>query len=873
MKLKKPVPPRPEKQKALSKIEFTPFPIVGIGASAGGLEALEEFFGNVSKNCGIAFVVIQHLDPTHVGIMPELLQRTTEMSVFQATDKLKVKPNCVYVIPPNKSMSILKDTLYLFDPQELRGLRLPIDIFFRALADDRLGKSIGIILSGMGSDGSLGVRAIKEKGGMVLVQEPASAKFDSMPRAAISAVVADIIAPARELPVKLVAYFKNFPKITEESKIDIGDKSNLDKIIILLREQSGNDFSLYKKNTLMRRIERRKGIHLLDRIQDYVRFLQGNPGETEILFKELLIGVTSFFRDTEVWETLKESILPAMFRDMPDGYILRAWVPGCSTGEEAYSLAIIFKETLQKNKIQKNLTLQIFATDLDVDAIEQARKGVFPKNIEAVVSPERLRLFFSNDLDGYRVNKPIRDMVVFAAQNVIRDPPFTKLDILTCRNLLIYLEPELQKKLILLFAYSLNHGGIMVLGTAESFGKNNDEFEDLDSKMKIFRRSELTPPAELIDFPSSFSNKHTIRPKAKAPVRSADNIQEIADQILLQHFSPASVLVNMEGDIIYITGHTGKYLEPAAGKTNWNVFAMAREGVRKQLPSAFRRAVQGSDKITLSDIKIGLSSGMHSVDVTIQRLDAPDPVKGMLLIVFTDVPEIIKQEPETKKRATKSSLIREGQLESELHRCQEELQGTREEMQTSQEELKTINEELQSTNEELQSTNEELITSKEEMQSLNEELQTVNLEMQSKISDFVRADDDMKNLLNSTEIATLYLDKGLNIRRFTPQLTKIFKFRDSDFGRPFTDLVTDYQYPEIGLQAKNVLRNLASIETVILTPDGRWFNVRIMPYRTTDDRIDGLVMTFTDISLAKKLEIELKEAQVKLEKSSGNKKS
>jgi two-component system CheB/CheR fusion protein len=499
------------------------FPIVGIGASAGGLEALEQFFENMPNDNGMAFVVIQHLDPNYVGIMPELLQRITKMKVFQASDALKVKPNCVYVIPPNKSLSILHGSLHLFDPVELRGLRLPIDIFLRSLAEDRQDKSIGIILSGMGSDGSLGLKAIKEKNGMVLVQDPASAKFDGMPRSAIEAVIADIVASASELPSKLIAYLKFIPVIQINNEIEKKFKSNLDKIVILLREQSGHDFSLYKKNTLFRRIERRKGIHQIEKIQNYVRFLQENPKEVEILFKELLIGVTSFFRDYEVWEFLKESIFPELMNELPEGYTLRAWIPACSTGEEAYSLAIVFKEALAKIRKHKNLSLQIFATDLDRDAIEIARRGNFSRNITADVSPERLNKFFTIDGESYRVNTAIREMVVFAPQNVIKDPPFTKLNFLSCRNMLIYMEPELQKKLIALFHYSLGPGGILLLGTAETLGNQHEGFTELNSKFKTFKRSEIILKTGLVDFPSSFYNKIEERIEKKIPAKVVES--------------------------------------------------------------------------------------------------------------------------------------------------------------------------------------------------------------------------------------------------------------------------------------------------------------------------------------------------------------
>jgi two-component system CheB/CheR fusion protein len=863
MKIRKPKSEVIEKESYSLDTDLTRFPIVGIGASAGGLEALEQFFQNMPKDNGMAFVVIQHLDPTHIGIMPELLQRTTTMKVFQATDRLKVKPNAVYVIPPNKSMSLLNGALHLFDPVELRGLRLPIDVFFRSLADDRQDKSIGIILSGMGSDGSLGLKSIKEKNGIVLVQDPATAKFDSMPHSAIEAVIVDIVAPAEELPAKLIAYLKYFPKTKSDPDLEIKNKGNLEKIIILIRELTGHDFSLYKKNTLFRRIERRKGIHQIDKIQNYVRFLQENPKEVEILFKELLIGVTSFFRDIEVWKKLKDSVLPLMIEKMSDGQVMRAWVAGCSTGEEAYSLAIVFKEAMEKIKMTKKLSFQIFATDLDHEAIEKARKGSYSKNIAADVSPERLSHYFTVEDEGYRVNSIIREMVVFAHQNVIKDPPFTKLDIISCRNMLIYMEPELQGKIIGLFNYCLNPGGVLILGTAETLGVHSDDFKEIDAKLKVFNRSSKITLHEITDFPSSFYHNRLVVSENKMLQKSAENIQAVTDQILLQRFAPASVLVNGKGDIVYITGHTGKYLEPVAGKANWNIHVMAREGLRQALPNAFRKTLLNFDPVKIRNIKLGTDKDTLFVDVTVQRIENPDSIRGMTIVVFTDVPPLVGYDLVNPKSGKHTSSGRMKELEVELQRSYEELQSIREEMQTSQEELK-------STNEELQSTNEELTTSKEEMQSLNEELQTVNIEQQSKVSDYVRANDDMKNLLNSIDVATLFLDKELNIRRFTDQLTKIFKLRVADIGRPFTDLVTNLQYPEIENDALEVIKSLISIETPIETNDGRWFNVRIMPYRTLDDRIDGLVITFTDITVAKKLEIELKEANDALRKNKKN---
>jgi two-component system CheB/CheR fusion protein len=847
--------------KTENSIHTINFPIIGVGASAGGLEALEQFFSHMPKDNGMAFVVIQHLDPTHIGIMPELLQRITPMKVYQASDNLKLKPNCVYVIPPNKSLSMLNGALLLFDPVETRGLRLPIDIFFCALADDMQEKSIGIILSGMGSDGSLGLKAIKDKNGIALVQTPTSSKFDGMPRSAIAAVNADIVASADELPLKLMELLKNFP--AEKADVLINDKSkgNLDKIILLIREQSGHDFSHYKINTLFRRIERRKGVHQIDKLNSYVRFCQENPKELEILFKELLIGVTSFFRDTAVWEKLKNEILPKLIAQLPAGYVMRAWVTACSTGEEAYSLAIVFKEAVEKSK--KNISLQIFATDLDPDAIDEARKGLYAPNIVAEVSTERLNRYFTIEPKGFRVLAAIREMVVFAPQNVIKDPPFTKLDILTCRNMLIYMESDLQKKLMSLFNYSLNPGGIMVLGSAETCNGKSDGFSEIDNKLKIYGRTSSPSATDLTDFPSSFSYRSTRVAENPATSHVVENIQILADQVLLQRFAPASALVNEKGDIIYMTGRIGKYLEPVAGKANYNIYVMARDGLRNELPGALRKAMQNYNEVILRNIKIGAEGSSLYADITIQRLDTQNSIKGMILLLFSDVTTKVNYELKQKTIKPARASGRTKKMELMLQSSQEDLQGLREEMLTSQEELKSTNEELQSTNEELQSTNEELTTSKEEMQSLNEELQTVNVELQSKVSDFVQANEDMKNLLNSTEIATLFLDNNLNIRRFTEQATKIFKLRKVDIGRPFTDQASDLKYPDIDQHARQVLDTLISIETPIQAEGGRWYNVRILPYRTLDDHIDGLVITLTDITLAKKTEMALNISEIR----------
>jgi len=843
--------------------------IVGVGASAGGLEAIEQLLEQTRAGNGLVFVIIQHLDPTHKGIMPELLQRMTPLKVTQVKDRMTVKPDTVYVIPPNKDMSILHGVLHLFEPTTPRGLRLPIDFFLRSLAMDQREHSVGIILSGMGTDGTLGIKAIKEKGGVVLVQDPATAKYESMPRSAIETGMADYVAPAQELCGKLVDLLQMpYPPHVKGEELILEDKtlSALEKIIILLRAHTGQDFSQYKKSTLYRRIERRMSIHKIDKIAHYARFVQENPMELGLLFKELLIGVTNFLRDAPAWEHLKDVDLPELIRGKSKGGTLRAWVPGCSTGEDAYSLAMMFKEAMDRMNAKGQYNLQIFATDLDRDAIDKARQGVYPSNIVADVSLPRLERFFVKEGRGhYRVGKDIREMVVLAIQNLIMDPPFTKLDILVCRNLMIYLVPEIQKKLLPLFHYSLNPGGILFLGSAETIGAYSDLFKPLERKWRIYQRKETLARVELQDFPSSVSVAPVVTHEEVENHKMAPNLQTLMDQLILQRFSPPTVLINYKGDILYISGRTGKYLEPAAGKVNWNIYAMAREGLRHELIRACQKVARQKGRITINGLKVGINGGQQIVDLTVQALEEPKALQGTVAVIFQDVaaPAGRKASAHAAGRSLTRADIAEMEQENEILR--EELQNTREEMQTSQEELKATNEELQSANEELQSTNEELTTSKEEMQSLNEELQTVNAELQSKVEELSQSNNDMKNLLNSTDIATVFLDKAMILKRFTTQTTRIIKLMPRDIGRPITDIVSDLIYNEMPDDIQQVLQTLVFVEKQIATRDGRWFEARVMPYRTLEDKIEGVVITFTDITKSKVLEQELRLAHELME--------
>ncbi|ALJ01473.1 hypothetical protein DC20_14545 [Rufibacter tibetensis] len=833
------------------------FQIVALGGSAGSLEGFESFFQHLPSNTGMAYVVVPHLDPTQKGMMTEIIKRYTNLPVVQIKDGMTVEPEHVYVVPANKETSLERGRFRLHEPEQPNGQRMPIDFFFQSLAVNRREHAIGAILSGMGADGALGVKMIMENFGMVMVQDPATARFDAMPRNAIKTEFVDYVLPVEEMPKKLLTY-AHMPPLKSKTMVEAHKSTQmLQKVFTLIHNKTGHDFSLYKRNTIFRRIERRMNSHNIIQFSEYVQYLQDHPHEVEQLFKELLIGVTKFFRDTEAFALLQERYLPEMLQHKRDGDFVRVWVAGCSTGEEAYSIAILLLETIEK--MGKHLKLQVFATDIDPEAIHRARAASYQENITADVSPERLRRYFTKIDTHYYVKKELRDQVVFAVHNLNRDAPFTRLDLLTCRNLLIYLSSELQKKLFPVFHYSLNPNGLLFLGSSETLSGFPDMFTTLDTKWKISRRDDTSIPlTRLSEFPFTFTSVEQVKanPEPQAAAKKDTTMSRVVQRVMLHHFAPPTLIVNASGDIFYIHGRTGKYLEPAQGQATLNVFDMAREGLTFELNNLVSRAAVLQERVVGENIPVQTDHGTQHVKLTVTPLQEPDQVKGMLMVAFEDMPT---PRPRKGRKDTleESSLkdARISELEKELLYTKQRLQSTIEEMNSSLEELKSTNEELQSANEELQSTNEESMTNKEEMQSLNEELMTINLQYQTKTEELTNSNNDMKNLLDSTEIATIFLDNQLNIKNFTPQATQIFNLIRADIGRSLTHIASNLKYQNIEDDVKEVLDRLRSKEVHLQTKDEQhWYSMRVLPYRTADNFIDGAVVTFTNITNFKNLE-------------------
>ncbi len=850
------------------------FPIVGIGASAGGLVAFEAFFSGMPPHIdpGMAFVLVQHLAPDHKSILTDLIRRYTPMKVFEVEDGMVVQPNCAYIIPPNHDMAFLNGTLQLLEPSAPRGHRLPIDFFFRSLAQDQRERAIGIILSGTGSDGTLGVRAIKGEGGMVMVQNPASTEYDGMPRSAIATGLVDYELPPAEMPAQLMAYVAHaFAGSTQPVLAPpVPPENALNKIFVVLRIQTGHDFSQYKPSTVNRRIERRMAVHQIETLEGYIKYLQKTPVEVELLFRDLLIGVTSFFRDPEAFEKLEEKIIPQLLNEKPENGIIRVWVPGCSTGEEAYSIAMLLKE--QQEALKKFCKIQIFATDIDNLAIMTARKGIYPASIVDDILPARLARFFTAESHNtiYRIRKSVRDMVIFSEQDVIKDPPFSKLDLISCRNLLIYMGEELQKKLIPLFHYVLNPGGFLFLGTSETVGDFTDLFGVVDRKLKLYQRKEnfheaaSSTRAQLS--PSHMSGETTVFPESGKP-RGPEklSLRELTERSILRHLTSAGILVNAQGDILYLHGHTGLYLELAPGEAGTNnILKMAREGLAHELSVALRKSIANQIKVSIPNVQIKTNGSHITVNVTVCPVTPdgtalPDvvlylillePMPYINLVLSSKGPASFQMKGSESYNQEDSSRIAE--LKQKLRIKEEHLQNTNEELETANEELTSSNEEMQSINEELQSTNEELETTKEELQSINEELSTVNSELQIKVADLSRLNNDMNNLFSGTGIGTVFVDYQLRILRFTPTITQILNLIFSDVGRPITHIVSNLVgYDQLSADVQAVLDSLIPKEIEVQTRNGIWYMLNIRPYRTLENVIEGAVITFIDITAYK----------------------
>lgn len=851
----KTTPPEVEK-----KQETGHFPVVGVGASAGGLEALEGFFSHAPANTNMAFVIIQHLDPRHKSIMASILGNYTDINVVELTDGMRVEPNTIYLNPPNKIVDILNGVLHLSARQEVHGSSLPIDYFFRSLSEDQKERGICVILSGTGTDGTIGLKAVKAGGGMAMVQDENQAKYDGMPRSAIDTGLVDYVLPVEKMVEEILKYVRH-PYIEHPEKAATAEelfKDYLPKIFTLIRSSTGHDFSNYKMTTIRRRIERRMAVHHIDRIADYVHYMRQDRTEVETLFKELLITVTNFFRDPDAFDILEKKVLPEMLKERDADAPIRVWVPGCATGEEAYSLAMIIVEAMQKYK--KHFNVQIFATDIDPDAINYGRIGIYPDSISADVSPERLRQFFNKENNTYRIKKQIREMVVFAVQNVIKDPPFSKLDMVSCRNLLIYFNSSLQKKVIPLLHYTLYQDGILFLGPSESLGEFSDLFSIIDSKWKIFKRKGAGPRrTEDISLTPSIERRREV----SGDIKKLTNFKEFTEKEVLEYYSPPCVLINEKFNILYFHGNTQKYLRPPTGEPIFNILNMVNRNLEYQLSATLHRTLKDR-KETVTEVRLQEEGKPLVFDLIVKPFFEHSAREGMLLLIFNEKSNLMDSgEPRKRGKVATEEVRRLATLEQELQSTKEYLQTTIEELQTSNEELKSANEELQSANEELQSTNEELETSKEELQSTNEELTTVNSELQNKVDELARSNNDLSNLLASTEIGTIFLDTGLRIKRFTPSVTKIFNLIKSDFNRPLSDITTTIVGENLYRDAQNVLDTLHTKEAEVKTQSGNRYAMKVMPYRTVDNVIDGVVLTFSDITGIRKTEEMLEESEDK----------
>jgi len=821
-------------------------PVVGIGASAGGIGALETLMPLLVPNAGLAYVVVQHLDPDHESVLTSLLARFARIPIVEIKNHASIQADHVYVIPRNASLTIADDTLQLSAPVEARGLRMPIDGFFSSLAAAKGENAAGIILSGTGSDGTIGLRAIKEGGGLTIAQD--HAEYDGMMRSAVRSGMVDFVLPLERIPAKVYDYFHHLTKIDARKGPDgvrqeAGD--HLAQISAILRAHTGHDFSGYKDKTVARRVQRRMQVLQVDEVPTFIELLRKEPRQVEALMQDLLIGVTDFFRDPAAFEALGREVVPQLFAGKGPDDTVRVWIPACSTGEEAYSIAILLRE--QMPRAPSAPKLQIFASDIDEQSLQIALMGRFPATIAKDVSEERLDRYFVREDGTYRIASELREICLFSSHNLLRDAPFSKLDLISCRNLLIYLTPELQNRLIPLFHYALNDSGYLFLGTSENVTRHSRLFSTVDKQHRIFKRRPLVE-RRLPEFPLTAPDSRRLAANASRAPGERQSLQSLAERQLLERYSPAYVVINTDGELLHGSGRTGKYLELPPGVPRIEIFSMARPGLRPELRAAVHRAVSSGQVAVQRNVTVGTNGGRQTVDLIVHPIHADGAEDRLYMVVFQDVGGIKAVEPETEGvEELESANLR--QLDAELRATRERLQTTTEELESSNEELKSANEELSSMNEELQSANEELETSKEELQSINEELQTVNAELNARVEELSRANSDIANLLESTQIATVFLDRGLTIKSFTPAAKDLFRLVESDTGRPIGHVRARFHSDTVQEDAERVMRTLSTIERQIEgTDNDQRYIMRMMPYRTVDNVIGGVVITFIDVT-------------------------
>jgi len=833
-------------------------PIVGIGASAGGVDALRRLLQNLHHGCGMALVIVPHLDPSHQSLLAEILSRNTDLPVTQIDNDTQVEADHVYVIPPNASLSISNGRLSLAALSGSRAHPNVIDEFFTSLALDRSEHAACVILSGTGSDGTLGLRAVKQNGGLTVAQ--ADAEYDGMMRSAVATGLVDFLLRPEEIPASLVAYFQEARRIPEAGDDDIAPPEmagQLNQITTLLRAQTGHDFGNYKERTIIRRVRRRMHVLQIDGLDAFIERLRRDPREVSLLFQDLLIGVTSFFRDPDAFESLRRDVIPQLFEGKGPDDTIRVWVTGCATGEEAYSIAILLREG---SPAAGAPMLQIFASDIDDHALDIARVGRYPAIIEKDVSPERLTRFFHREDGSYRIVSDVREICLFSSHNLLRDAPFSKLDLISCRNLLIYLNAELQDRVIPLFHYALNQNGYLFLGLSENVTRHTRLFLTMDKLHRIFRRRSF-PERRIPEFPLTAPDlsRRLVQLPALRPAAGETSLRAAAERQLMERFAPSYAVINADGDLLHSSGRTGKYLELPAGVPDTNIFNLARPGLRVELRAALHKAMVSGQLVMHSKIRVGTNGGTQDIDLYVQPMRYLPVSEGLFMVVFHDIGDVrpLGEQIEVTTAEGEEAAATHA-LEDDLRATRERLQTTTEELEASNEELKSGNEELQSVNEELQSANEELQTSKEELQSINEELQTVNAELSARVEELSHANNDMRNLLDSTQIATVFLDRMLNVKNFTPAAKDVFRLVESDAGRPIMHVRARFESETLQEDAERVLRTLSTIEKPVRSNEnGTHYMMRMLPYRTADNVIDGVVLTFTDVTRISDAEAEI----------------